>query len=342
MKAPVPRRLFEGRYIFHVLFWIMYAVFTILESQGYIIRKGVLFSLMPLSVFFTLMALLMLVNNRLLIPQLLEKRKTLLYMLGIIACVICYTYFRSLNQLYWDNIVWPEDKMSIQSYFLWNFLYAIWFIIISSLLYFTQKWTDHRQRQKSIQITELQAELKYLRSQLNPHFLFNGLNTIYGYIDMENAEARTTLLQFSDLLRYHLYDADVEWTTLDKEATYLRNYVSLQQARSNTSRKISLTIHIENPETPTAPLLFLAFVENAFKFSGRDDGRESFVTVSLTQEAGTITFSCSNSFEEPVPESGGIGLSNVRRRLELLYPGRHELQITRENGVYSVRLILNA
>ena len=159
------RKFFQGRYIFHVLFWTMYAVFTILETHGYVVKKGITFELKPLVIFISLMALLMYGNNNLLIPHLLEKKRTGLYIAGILVFIICYTYFRSLNQQYWDSIVWPEEKMTIQSYFLWNFLYAVWFIIISSLLYFTQKWTDHRQRVKNIQITELQAELKYLQSR---------------------------------------------------------------------------------------------------------------------------------------------------------------------------------
>jgi hypothetical protein len=323
-----------------VLFWTMYAVFTILETHSYVIKKGITFELKPLAIFLSLMALLMYGNNNLLIPQLLEKKRIGLYITGILIFIVGYTYFRSLNQQYWDGIVWPDERMPVQSYFLWNFLYAVWFIIISSLLYFTQKWTDHRQRVKNIQISELQAELKYLRSQLNPHFLFNGLNTIYGNIDISNQQARNILLQFSDLLRYNLYEADVDWVDLRKETVYLENYVALQKARSNANLKIQLFIETDNKSIKVAPLIFIAFVENAFKFSSRDDNTLNFVKISLKQSRERIMFNCENSYEENESPTGGIGLNNVKRRLELLYKDCHTLSIKKVQSVFSVELII--
>jgi LytS/YehU family sensor histidine kinase len=318
----------------------MYAVFTILESQGYIMKKGVLFSIQPLLIFFTLMALLMYGNNLFLIPMLLEKKKTAIYIAGIIIFIILYTYLRSLNQQYWDNRVWPEERMTIQSYFKWNFLYAIWFLIISSMLFFTQKWSQQRQQVKNIQINQLETELKYLRSQVNPHFLFNGLNTIYGSIDKQNQQARDILLQFADLLRYNLYEADVDWVELEKEILYLQNYVALQRARSDSNLQISLDISVEDKTVKVAPLIFLSFVENAFKFSTRDDNRANTVTIGLKQSGNRIDFTCSNSYDEQEPATGGIGLSNVARRLELLYKDRYTLDIQQEQSIYTVHLIL--
>ena len=318
----------------------MYAVFTILESQGYIMKKGVLFSIQPLLIFFTLMALLMYGNNLFLIPMLLEKKKAAIYIAGIIIFIILYTYLRSLNQQYWDNRVWPEERMTIQSYFKWNFLYAIWFLIISSMLFFTQKWSQQRQQVKNIQINQLQTELKYLRSQVNPHFLFNGLNTIYGSINKENQQARDILLQFADLLRYNLYEADVDWVELEKETVYLQNYVALQRARSDSNLQISLDISVEDKTVKVAPLIFLSFVENAFKFSTRDDNRANTVIIRLKQSGNRIDFTCSNSYDEQEPATGGIGLSNVARRLALLYKDHYTLDIKQEQSIYTVHLTL--
>lgn len=333
------RRFFQKN-LFQILFWLMYAVFTILESQGYLMKRGLFFSIPPLLVFFTLMALLMYGNNLFLIPMLLEKKKTAIYIAGIIIFIILYTYLRSLNQQYWDNRVWPEERMTIQSYFKWNFLYAIWFLIISSMLFFTQKWSQQRQQVKNIQIHQLQTELKYLRSQVNPHFLFNGLNTIYGSIDKQNQEARDILLQFADLLRYNLYEADVDWVELEKETVYLQNYVALQRARSDSNLQITLDISMTDKTVKIAPLIFLAFVENAFKFSTRDDNRNNNIQIRLVQSGNHIEFTCSNSYDEQEPVTGGIGLSNVARRLELLYKGHYTLDIKQEQSIYTVHLTL--
>jgi len=333
-------RAFFQKNLFQILFWLMYAVFTILESQGWIMKRGVGFSIPPLLIFFTLMALLMYGNNLFLIPQLLEKKRTTAYVTGIVIFIILYTYLRSLNQQYWDGKVWPDEPMTIQSYFKWNFLYAIWFLIISSMLFFTQKWVVQRQQVKNIQIDQLQTELKYLRAQINPHFLFNGLNTIYGSIDKQNQEARDILLQFADLLRYNLYEADVDWVELEKETIYLQNYVALQRARSDSNLQITLDISMEDRTVKVAPLIFLSFVENAFKFSTRDDNRTNTVTITLRQTGSRIDFTCSNSYDEQAPKTGGIGLSNVARRLELLYKDHYTLEIRQDQSIYSVHLIL--
>jgi Putative regulator of cell autolysis len=337
MKAPT---LLQKGFVFHLLFWLMYAVFTILEIRSYVMKKGWLFGIPPLLIFFLLIAGLILLNFKVLIPRLLEKNKIALYIIGNIVIIVLYTVLRSANQQYWDAQVWPDEPMTLQSYFHWNFLYAVWFLLISTMLYYTQKWTEQKQQVKNIQISQLQTELKYLRAQVNPHFLFNGLNTIYGSIDKTNQQARNVLLQFSDLLRYNLYEADVDWVELEKETQYLQNYVALQRARSNSNLVIQLDIQIENPSAQIAPLLFMPFLENAFKFSSRDDNRTNQIRITLHQQGNTIRFSCSNSFEDIDQPGGGIGLTNVTRRLELLYKDRYTLTIEKEQGLYSVQLNL--
>lgn len=318
----------------------MYAVFTIMEIQGYVRRKGWLFSLSPLLLFVGLMAVLIFLNIRILIPRLLEKNRIAWYIAGNIAVIIMYTLFRSANQQYWDGLVWPDEPMTLSSYYHWNFLYAIWFLLISTMLYYTLKWTKQRQQVKNIQISQLQTELKYLRSQINPHFLFNGLNTIYGSIDINNQQARNVLLQFSDLLRYNLYEADVDLVELEKETQYLQNYVALQGARSDSNLQIELDVQVQDPAIKIAPLLFMPFIENAFKFSSRDDNRINHIRINLQQRGNTLYFRCMNSFDEIDQPIGGIGLTNVARRLELLYKDRHTLHIEKERGIYAIELNL--
>jgi two-component system, LytTR family, sensor kinase len=334
------RFIFQRQYLFHIFFWLMYAVFMLLDMQGYVEKKGWAFCILPLLIYFALMALLVYVNILVLIPLVLQKKKVAAYIAGLILLGAIYMFLRSVNQSYWDNIVWSDDPMSIQYYFKQNTLYAVWFALISSMLFFTQKWYEQRQQVKNIQISQLQTELKYLRSQINPHFLFNGLNTIYGNIDMSNQQARNILLQFADLLRYNLYEADVDWVELEKEALYLENYVALQRARSDSNLQIELHISITDKSLKVAPLIFIAFVENSFKFSTRDDNRINRIRISLQQMDNKIVFECANSYEKEGEGTGGIGLSNVKRRLELLYKDKHALTARKDQGIYSVQLIL--
>lgn len=334
------RSLSRKKFLFHLFFWITYTIFLLMESDGYLVKKGWIFMLQPVAINIVIIALLSYGNILLLIPHLLQKRRYVLYVLGALLFIVAYTYCRSANQRYWDSIVWPDDPMTLRAYLPWNVLNAIWLLLLSSFLYYSLQWSDQQQKVRNIQINQLETELKYLRNQVNPHFLFNGLNTIYGNIDIKDQKARDILLQFSDLLRYNLYEADVDWVGIEKEAQYLRNYVALQRARSDSNLQIVLDINIADNNIRIAPLLFIPFVENAFKFSTRDDTTNNYIRISLAQTGNTVTFRCENSYEESGPSNGGIGYLNVKRRLELLYKDRYELVINKDDKNYSVQLTL--
>jgi hypothetical protein len=331
--------IFRRRYLFHLLVWVMYALLMLIDMQGYIRKRGWLFIINPFLISFLLMIVLVYGNTLLLIPRFLERKRYGLYGLGILLLMAMNTLARSRSQLYFDAVVWPNDPMSIDDYFKWNIFYSLWFIVISSMLYYAQRWAEQREQVRNIQITQLQTELKYLRAQLNPHFLFNGLNTIYGTIDLQNSQARNMVVQFSDLLRYNLYEAETDQVELQQEVAYLHNYVALQRARSDANLKIQLQTAVSNGNLPIAPLLFVAFVENAFKYTTRDDRQANNVRITLSETAGKLIFTCTNSYDT-APGQSGIGLANVRRRLELLYPGRHTLDIRQREGIYSVTLTL--
>lgn len=209
------------------------------------------------------------------------------------------------------------------------------------MLYITQNWYEQKQRAKAAEVSQLQTELKYLRAQMNPHFLFNGLNTIYGSIDKENLQAREILLQFSDLLRYMIYEAEADFVPLEREVKHIENYVALQRARSNSNVRIELNLHLNNNQAPVAPMLFMPLLENAFKFVTRDDQRDNYVTIALSQSDGALQLECRNSCETEPGESGGVGLANVKRRLDLLYgTEKYKLVIAKTNKDYSINLIL--
>jgi two-component system LytT family sensor kinase len=334
------RLSFKRKYLFHLFVWLMLAILMINEMLYYVKQKGWLFVVAPLLTSLLLMAVLVYTNTLFLVPRLLQRKRWVLYILGVIAIALFYAYSRSVAQVYWDGVVWPNEPMQVKDYMHTNFIISWLLILISTMLYFSQKWTEQRQQVKNIQINQLETELKYLRSQVNPHFLFNGLNTIYGNIDIRDQRARDILLQFADLLRYNLYEADVDLVDLEKETIYLQNYVSLQRARSNENMQITLDVQIENKDLKIAPLLFIPFVENAFKFSTRDDNRPNHIKIALKQSRNRIVFTCSNDYEDLEQNGGGIGLSNVRRRLELLYKDRYDLQVDKQQSVYTVNLTL--
>lgn len=284
---------------------------------------------------------LVLTNRSFLIPNLLEKKFFSAYAFALIGLILLYaTSMNHYNHFLHESIF--NDTLVVTSGGYWdNLIYGTCCTVITSMLYVTQKWAEQQEQVKNSQINQLQTELKYLRLQINPHFLFNGLNTVYGSIDMGNSLARNMLVQFSDLLRYNLYDADVDMIAIEKEVKHLRNYVALQKARSNDNLEVTLDINFIDGTTKVAPLIFMAFVENAFKYASREDKSINRIVISLFQQPGKIDFVCENTFDEgESSKEGGIGLTNATRRLELLYKDRYQLDIKIKDNVYKVELTL--
>ena len=280
-------------------------------------------------------------NRSILIPNLLDKKLFSAYAFALIGLMFLYaTSMNHYNNLLHGTLF--HDELTQTSGGYWdNLVYGTCCTVITSMLYVTQKWAEQQEQVKNSQINQLQTELKYLRLQINPHFLFNGLNTVYGSIDIGNSLARNMLVQFSDLLRYNLYEADVDQIAIEKEIKHLRNYVALQKARSNDNMEVSMDVSYDDGSVKVAPLIFMAFVENAFKYVSRDDKAINRILISLKQQPGKIEFVCENTYDDESESSeGGIGLTNATRRLELLYKERYQLNIKNEDKVYRVELTL--
>jgi LytS/YehU family sensor histidine kinase len=191
---------------------------------------------------------------------------------------------------------------------------------------------------------KIKNEMDFLKAQFNPHFLFNSINSIYGNIDKRNSSARNMLLTFSEMLRYQLYECNTDSIPIDKEINYIRNYIALQQTRKPENLIIDLNIDEDVKGFTIAPLLFIAFIENAFKYVSHYEDRVNRVQISLCRNQDDLVFRAFNTKENlnghTVMNHGGIGIANVKRRLELLYPGRHELKLDAADSSYEAILKL--
>jgi LytS/YehU family sensor histidine kinase len=186
----------------------------------------------------------------------------------------------------------------------------------------------------------LEGELQYLKAQVNPHFLFNAINSVYFLIKKDPDQAAETLIKLSDLLRFQLYDCSGEKIAIEKELEYLHNFIALERIRKGEKLNVRLEQHGNLSGFELSPFMLMPFVENAFKHVSTG-GKENSISIVLERENDKLLARIENTTERTVPQDvGGIGLKNVRRRLELLYPGLHALDI-RENDVqYSVYLSL--
>ena len=186
----------------------------------------------------------------------------------------------------------------------------------------------------------LERQLQYLKYQVNPHFLMNTLNNIHALVDIDPERAKASIVELSKLMRYVLYEGNNRLTPLSREVQFLRNYVQLMSMRYTGNVSISLDVPEVLPDSMLPPLLLVIFVENAFKH-GISYRTKSFVEISLKPQADRLLFNCRNSRQQkPQDENmkGGVGLSNVRRRLDLLFPGNYTLDIKEQEDTYTVCL----
>ena len=198
-------------------------------------------------------------------------------------------------------------------------------------------------RQSEKKQKEVEAELAWLKNQINPHFLFNTLNNISSLTQIDADKAQDTVMQLSDLLRYAMYETNKKKVPLDGEVEFMRNYIELMKLRCNEMTTVSEEIAVEDGKIEVAPLLFISLIENAFKH-GMNSNVPATIDISLTQKDNTLIFTCDNS-NNPKPtkdrSGSGIGLENTRRRLDLLYQGRYQWEqtITPEN-IYHVKITI--
>lgn len=190
----------------------------------------------------------------------------------------------------------------------------------------------------------IQTELEYLKAQINPHFLFNALNTIYFKINKSNTNARDALLGFSEILRYQLYECNFDKVMIEKEIKYLQDYIHLQLLRKNENCKCHMTISDTVTNFEIAPLILINFIENAFKYLRADKELVNEITVVMDKKAETFIFEVANdkNFTEPEnPEANGIGLQNVKRRLDLIYGDKYIMEIENTIERYKISLRIN-
>ena len=214
--------------------------------------------------------------------------------------------------------------------------------LIGSTLYEVSIFAkDKEQEALDLRSEKLEAEMKFLKSQINPHFLFNALNNIYTQTLLKRDDAAENLLKLSEMLRYVLYDCSAAFVPLRKELEYIRNFIALFRLKDSAVIDVRLSLDENRPERQVAPLLFVPLIENAFKHSDVETIGKGWVEVTLKNEGNAIWFIVKNSLSaSPLSKdkTGGIGLDNVRRQLELIYPGRHELLLLPGSDTFEVQL----
>jgi LytS/YehU family sensor histidine kinase len=276
----------------------------------------------------------------------LHKRKYALFVSATLFVIAFSAWLRALVarqmnlRFFQTNTIIDFGTLYLNS--LVNISLWVLLVIIGKML------IDRMQTQQQLELLEkerVKNELDYLKAQINPHALFNSLNTIYGHIDKTNQVARNILLHFSELLRYQLYDCSAEKVILEKEVEYVRNYVAFQRLRKSENLVVTLEIENSEPRLNIAPLLLVVLIENAFKFVSNFSDKENKIAIKIFIAGTNLHSSFFNTKEvqqtASSANSNGIGLVNLKRRLELLYPLKYKLTTNMENDFYETNLTID-
>ncbi|HJR99438.1 MAG TPA: sensor histidine kinase [Flavobacterium sp.] len=220
-------------------------------------------------------------------------------------------------------------------------LFFLFIISISTLIKTLSEFYINQQNKLISETRKTTSELNYLRKQTNPHFLFNALNSIYSLAYKKSDLVPDAIVTLSEMMRYMLYETDNKAVSLEKEINYIKNYIDLQKLRLNNIENIYLNIHGETRNKLIEPLLLISFIENAFKY-GTDYKGAAFVKIKISIEDNNLDFWIENKIENQVKDinNSGIGLTNIKNRLAILYPNAHQLNIQQTDNNYSVHLNL--
>ena len=326
----------------HAFFWV-----AIISFLVFIAHSNTKMSTNDLLVVFVLYPAinitLFYLNYLALIPQFLDKKRYGVYIITVIMALILYGFAKYGVALIFKQYVLMRVKAQLTgfgSYFLSTIFTSLVYLFFSAILKFTVDWFLNERIQRDLENQRLSAELAFLKSQINPHFLFNSLNSIYSLAYQRSETTPEAILKLSEIMRYMLYECNDNKVDLVKELQYLQNYIDLQKIRFGNKAFIDFKIEGKIETQQIVPLLLISFIENAFKH-GVASNPVTPIRLLIDVEESHLHFYIQNKKHTNNRDaSGGIGLNNVKRRLDLLYPGKYNLEIHDETDTYTVELSL--
>ena len=338
--------IFQSRLAQHLAFWGL--SFYILARHFAYEQEIQLVDLIYTFLFHLSLWLTVYANLFFLIPRLLKTRRFAFYGLAVTAVLAMGTYFNTLTFNHLADWLFPGYYFISYYPVVEIVQYHIVYLAATTLLKLSKGWFEAQQHQKRIAQLEkekAEAELKALKTQVDPHFLFNTLNNLYSFALEGSPQVPEAILRLAGCMRYMLYDCNAGLVPLEKELDYIRNYLELQRLRLGANAQVEMKLEGSPEKIDVPPLLFIPFVENAFKHGLKGDGQGPFVKMLFRISEAIIFFNIENDTAPPdehLPgKQGGIGLDNVKKRLKLLFPNHHELIIYEDEKVFSVTLRIN-
>lgn len=331
-------------FFIHLLFWCIYLSFNIYQfsfyqqQRGYDWGSGLLFTAIQFGFTFSIAYL----NYFLFLPRFLVHKKAWQYLLEFLTPFAILILLRVYLQRYMVEGSPRAEYFYSQIYVVQVVVITLFITFFVAMLRFAVDWFELEARKREIENEKLYAELNFLRAQINPHFLFNTLNNLY-YLAYSKSENTTEVIsKLSTMMRYMIYESNHEKVLLSKEIEYMQNYISLEQLRLNDQVPIKFDIEGETENIWVAPLIFITFLENAFKHGVNNKSSGAWVNIAIRMNGKQCTYTVGNSKLPATSDSkegkSGIGLQNVNRRLELSYPEQYKLKVDETPESYSIQL----
>lgn len=348
----MPQRILNSRYkiLWHTFFWIvsimlLTTLFSYYEERLHLkllIKSGIINIGFAIGVY---------VNLFFLIPKFLKQKNYIFYIFWLLVLLTLSSLsiqflfifpFRTILGL--DETIATFNTNLHSNYFFATFA----FVFTTSIFKFVKDWIslqDLNFKIAKIEQQKLEAELKTLKGQLNPHFLFNSLNNIYSLALVKSDKVPDLILKLSDLMRHIIYESKENYISLDKEIEFVNNFIALQKIRTSDQTKIDYRINGEIPSAKIAPLIFEPFIDNAFKHGLPGITHIDFISINFHfDQSGFLNFEVKNNYEDTGvwnKKNSGIGIENVKQRLKLLYKkNEYDLRITKQNNIFCAQLKL--
>ncbi|MDB5156617.1 MAG: signal transduction histidine kinase, LytS [Mucilaginibacter sp.] len=321
--------MFQKNKVIYWGFWVLITIIFLYDTRYLITKASLPYFLVCGAVRVSLIVGMAWVNLQVLVPRYLFVKKYAVYISLVFLLVIGYLLLQSLYDCYLYGYVIGPNTGQLSGVLLYNFTHTSLYILLTVALKFSIDWYEQSKLMQEIRVEKLQTEVNYLRSQINPHFLFNALNNLYALTIKKSDLAPDVVLKLSELMEYMLYESDADFVPLEREINYLRNYLALERIRHGNEADIQLTVTGEADECSLPPFLILPLVENAFKHGISQTIQNAYLHIDLaiTDELIVKVTNNKSNFQKD-GETGGIGLANLKKRLILLYPDKHVLDIT--------------
>ena len=339
-----------GENLLYVMVWTAIILVPVLNSQMMSEMHVNLENVLTAWRYIAPYLIIFLIHNAIIAPRYMLRRKYGKYLASNLALIISVFW---LVQIYedhlTDHLLKQNDPEALDAYrkasfsnleMYWNVVLGFFMTGANTGIKLIYQSMRDEQQMEALKRQNLQAEMDYLKYQINPHFFMNTLNNIHALVDIDPEKAKTTIVELSKMMRYLLYEGNNSLIPLHREVEFLRNYITLMKLRYTDKVKIDTDIPVSLPDRRLPPLLLITFVENAFKH-GVSYREPSFITIGMRVDGDRFHFECVNSkHRESTAEHGGVGLTNVHRRLDLIYGDTYRLDIDDGTDTYTVKLEL--